>query len=473
MHHILTSRDFSVVLLAAVLSSAAHRAARADEWRQYADVEQAGWSAAKLEDARRLAATIGSAAVMIVDHGHVVAAWGAVDHPYKTASMRKSLYDATIGATHYASPFDVNTEIGKLKIDDLNPLTDQEKRATFEQLLTARSGVYHPAAYETRSNAKRRPKRGSATPGSLWYYNNWDFNVLCAAFEQLSGEPIQEAFARRVAQPLDMEDFKPSHVFEWLEPRNSAHPAITFRLSARDLARVGKLYLQDGRWGDQQIVSADWVKRSTEPHTTFEPGHYRGEGNGYGRLWWIFPARPERNSPYQAHHRVAARGKGGQIMVLFPGLDVLVVHRADTDSGRGVSGRDGIKLLDMIMGARKGEPASNAKLGPVRVAELSGRSPTPLRTDLSAVPEARRNALEGRYAFSEDDGIRLYQFDDRLFAQLLGVPLPAAEMFQASDGSLRSPNVSVVIESIEATDGSVEAVRMSFRGRTRKGKRVE
>ena len=467
------SQKLGVAFLALALLIAGGDGAEAQEWKQYTNAKQSGWSKTELKKARRFAGTIGTAAVVIVDHGHVVQAWGAIEHPFKAASMRKSVYDATIGATHYASPFDVNTELGKLGVDDLAPLSTEEKRATFEHLLTARSGIYHPAAYETRSNADRRPKRGSAPPGTQWYYNNWDFNVLCVAFKQLTGEGMKEAFADRLAKPLGMEDFQQRHVFNALEPRLSRYPAVTFRLSARDLARVGKLYLQDGRWGNDPIVSADWVKRSIEPHTTFEPGHYRGEGNGYGRLWWVFPARPERNSPYQAHHRVAARGSGGQIMVLFPELDVLIVQLADTDAGSGVSGRDGVKLLDMIIGARKGNPASDAALGRLRVKKLSGKSPEPLRNDLQAVPENRRTALEGRYAFSEKTGIRLYQFDGRLFAQPIGMRLTDIEVFQASDGTLRSPVASPVFEPIPGLDGPVTALRMTFRGRTQTGKRVE
>ncbi len=471
MRFAIASPVLVAALLTSTLSFVADGSASAEEWKQYRNIEQAVWSATELDKARQFAASIGSTAIMIVDHGDVVQAWGAIDHPYASASIRKSIYDATIGATHLFKPFDINTSLGTLGIDDIDPLDKVELSATFEQLLTARSGVYHPGAYETPSNARRRPSRHSAKPGMQWYYNNWDFNVVCAAFKQLSGEPMEQAFHDRLAKPLGMEDFKPSHVFEWLEPRLSRHPAVTFRISARDLARIGKLYLQQGRWSDQLIVSPDWVKRSTQPHTTFEPEHYRGAGNGYGRLWWIFPARSERNSPYQYHHRVAARGSGGQIMVLFPDLDLLVVHRADTDSGRGVSDEDGLKLLDMIMSARKGEPAADATVGPVRPEKLSGKPPTPLRADLTAVPASRRDALEARYMFSADKGLRLYQFDDRLFAQLLGVPLPDAELFQDSNGSLRSPMAPVVIEPVRSADGHVEAVRMTFRGRTQTGQR--
>jgi hypothetical protein len=55
-------------------------------------------------------------------------------------------------------------------------------------LLRSRSGVYHPVDFETESMQKGRPARGSHAPGTLWYYNNWDFNVLYQNF-WLDGRP--------------------------------------------------------------------------------------------------------------------------------------------------------------------------------------------------------------------------------------------------------------------------------------------
>jgi CubicO group peptidase (beta-lactamase class C family) len=444
----------------------------AQEWRQYVDVNEAGWSEAKLDKARAFAAGIDSAAVLVIDQGHVVAAWGDTDHPYKTASIRKSLYDATIGASHYKKPFDINASLATLGIDDIETLGENEKRATFEHLLTARSGVYHPAAYETRSNARRRPERNSAEPGTFWYYNNWDFNVSCTAFEKLSGENMETAFADRIVGPLGLEDFESRHLFRCLEPRLSQHAAITFRLSARDLARVGKLYLQKGKWQERRILSADWIESSINPHTVFEIGHHRGAGNGYGRLWWIFPSRPERGSAFQAQHRIASDGAGGQMMLLFPEIDLLIVHYADTDAGDSVSDQDGARLMNLIVQAKSGKPSADSALGPVRTQKLGKAAPKPLRTDLTAVPKERRAALEGLYMFSEKSGVRIYQHQDRLFAQPMGMPAPNdLELFSTAAGSLRTPLVDLVFEPVMGADGRVDAVRMTLRGRTQTGSR--
>lgn len=88
----------------------------------------------------------------------------------------------------------------KLRIDDRPPaLTPLEKQATILDLLRARSGVYHDAARETAGMRARRPVRGTHPPGSHFYYNNWDFNVLGTIFEKLTGKKIFEEFAERIS----------------------------------------------------------------------------------------------------------------------------------------------------------------------------------------------------------------------------------------------------------------------------------
>ncbi|MCO6512135.1 MAG: serine hydrolase [Aridibacter famidurans] len=445
--------------------------AKAQEWKQYRDADGAGWSAEKLEAARKFGAESGSAAVFIVERGNVVAAWGAVDHPFKAASMRKSVYDAVIGASQKDKRFDPSRTISELGIDDLQPLTDEEKKATVEHLMTATSGIYHPAAYETRSNAERRPDRGSHAVGEFWYYNNWDFNLVTEAFERMNGSAIDSAFEKYLAGPLGLEDYEREHVFRWLEPRSSKYPAVTYRLSARDLARIGQMYLDMGKWNGKQIVPAAWVRESTRPHTVFGKDHYRGEGNGYGRLWWIWPARENTGSKYLSYHRIAAQGAGGQVMVLFPEIDLLIVHLADTDSGNGVDDRDGFKLMEMILEARTGGAKGGERIGPVRVEPLSDKEPAPLKSGLKAVPPALQKKLEGRFTVNERIGIEFYRYEDRLFAAPVGMPLPDAEMLLDGDGTLTSPLVEVVFEPLVAADGSVNEVKMTFGGRTSVGKR--
>src|SRR5439155_23599535 len=93
---------------------------------------------------------IGSTAVMIVHHGSVVAEWGDTAAKTQLASVRKSLLSALFGIAVERKQISLNQPIGELGIDDNEPsLTAEEKTATVRDLLQARSGIYHPALYET------------------------------------------------------------------------------------------------------------------------------------------------------------------------------------------------------------------------------------------------------------------------------------------------------------------------------------
>ena len=96
----------------------------------------------------------------------------------------------------------------ELGIDDVEPnLTDEEKQATIKDLLKSRSGVYHEAAAETQEMKDIRPERGSHPHNTFFYYNNWDFNVGAAIYEQLTGKYIFNEFKEGIASPIGMQDF--------------------------------------------------------------------------------------------------------------------------------------------------------------------------------------------------------------------------------------------------------------------------
>jgi CubicO group peptidase (beta-lactamase class C family) len=148
-----------------------------DRW-EHVSAEAAGWSIPKLAKAEAWSQRIGSTAVMVVQHGLVVAEWGDTAAKTPLASVRKSLLSALIGIAVSRHQIDLDATLGTLNIDDNAPsLSAEEKTATVRDLLEARSGIYHPACYETESMAELRPPRYSHKPGTFWYYNNWDFNA--------------------------------------------------------------------------------------------------------------------------------------------------------------------------------------------------------------------------------------------------------------------------------------------------------
>src|SRR3954451_8115688 len=173
--------------------------------------EAAGWAAEKLAEAKSGSQQIApSAAVMIVQHGLVVAQWGDVAIKSNLHSIRKSLLSALIGIAVDEHKIDLGATMESLGIDDNAPsLTPTEKTATVGDLLKARSGIYHAALYETPAMARRRPARGSHAPGTFWYYNNWDFNALGTIYERVTGEQIFTALRDKIARPIGMQDYQP------------------------------------------------------------------------------------------------------------------------------------------------------------------------------------------------------------------------------------------------------------------------
>jgi CubicO group peptidase (beta-lactamase class C family) len=306
---------------------------------------ESGWSQSALRRARDHFNEMGSTALLVVHDGRVVAAWGDTDEPIKIHSARKSIMSALFGIAVAAGKIALNRTVGELGIDDYPPsLTRVEKQATVRDLLQARSGVYHEAAAETRNMKKRRPKRGSHAPGTFWYYNNWDFNVLGTILRNATGEDTFAAVERNFARPLQMQRFS-ARDGEYVRIRASQHPAYHMKFTALDLARFGWLFLNQGRWRDRQVIPAAWVAESTKPWTS-----EARSGIAYGYMWWV--AEGER------HFRAdvgpgsfSARGSGGQYVIVAPARRTVIVHLNDHSEVQRVDRGDFNRLMRLIFAA--------------------------------------------------------------------------------------------------------------------------
>ncbi len=347
-------------------------------WDQVPGPDPQGWSSAKLQAAHDFAKSIGSAALFVVHQGRVVDDWGQTTQRFKAHSIRKSFLSTLYGIPGAAAKIGLSDTMGELGIDDNEPgLTAREKEATVADLLKARSGVYHPALYETDSMKKRRPERGSHPPGTYWYYNNWDFNVLGTIFEKQVGLSVFEAFERYLAQPLQMEDFRLQDA-EYFRGSDSIHPAYPFRMTARDMARFGLLFARGGQWQGRQIVPADWVARST---TTYSPATTE-EGQvhaGYGYLWWTQFGGRHLEKVELPQGTFSARGAGGHYILVVPVWDLVIVHRVDTDQKDGprVERAEFGKLVNLILDAMPTK-SRQAIAGTVQPAALLPVLPTSL-----------------------------------------------------------------------------------------------
>jgi len=336
------------LLLAAFPTHATPQSANvpARDWMQLASPERAGCSPKKLSKIGDYIGEIGSTSAMIVQHGVVVAAWGDIARKSNLHSCRKSLLNSLIGIAVADGKINLSDSLEKLGIDDKRPsLTPEEKQATVRDLLEARSGVYHDAAYETSGMQEKRPSRGSHAPGTFWYYNNWDFNTLGYIYEQATGTKIFEAFYRQIARPIGMQDFTPGDG-RYITSPDSSFPAYVFDMSARDFARFALLYLHRGKWNNTQLVPDEWVKASTRPYSDSESG-------GYGYLWWTGDSASGKSQEISfPNGSFWAEGHLGQYAVAVPSLDLIVVNRVDEKlTRRSVHKREMAQLVKMVAAA--------------------------------------------------------------------------------------------------------------------------
>jgi Beta-lactamase len=367
------------------------------EWLQYVHPEDAGFASAKLTEARACWESLGAAALFVVYQGAVLIDWGETTRRFSCHSVRKSLMSAMYGVYIDQGAIDPTKTLAQLGIDDIPPpLTAEEKQARILDLLAARSGVYRDAAYEPPNP---KPPRGSHPPGTHWVYNNWDFNMLLTIFEQETGRPFFEEFARRLATPLGMQDFSPAHGYYHYERQKSMHPAYPIRMSARDMARFGLLYLYQGRWGSQRLLSESYVREST---SRISNGTWTG---GYGYMWWLHDAEP-----FKTLGMFSALGNGGHAIDVLPGAGLVVVTRVDTyTEGQTdlVTEEQRYRLLRLLLEAKVAPPNPMPVLEPIY-------DPRPVYTSQSLTIEEMAPYCMEVPIPKTDRIVRIFPADERL-----------------------------------------------------------
>jgi CubicO group peptidase (beta-lactamase class C family) len=365
-------------------------------WTQYKTPKEAGWSPDKLTEVQQLSTRAKSAAVMVIYNGAILTQWGQTARRFKIHSIAKSILSALYGLAVETGDIDLDETIGSLGIDDITPLTDLEKSAKVSDLLKARSGVYLPAAGESAEMQRSRFKRGSHNPGTQWSYKGWDFDVLGTIYNQKTSDDLFKSFDRNLATPLQIQDFDLRHTHYYSQPDTYRHAWYPMRLTARDLARFGLLYLNEGKWMQNQILPSEWVQQSITPHSTHSVG-------GYGYLWWTFPeqSRLGKLGTY------AARGKGGHAIYVVPKANLVFVHRDDTyDRRKYVMSNSIENILIGILQARTGPARPKPKLivSDINPANISSINLT--ATQISA--------LTGTYFYDENYSVTIKHANDKL-----------------------------------------------------------
>jgi CubicO group peptidase (beta-lactamase class C family) len=322
---------------------------------EHIDPVEKNFSANKLDSLDKFLENAGSSSLLILVDGKVVHEWGDISNKHLIHSIRKTLLNSLYGIFIGNGTIDTTLTLKELEIDDIEPrLSELEKSATIADLLKSRSGIYHNAAAVSEGMLKNRPERGSRKPNEFYYYNNWDFNTLGYILEKLTGQSIYDLFYENIAQPLSMdysnnyitvenpsEDWKIPDVdgFYQYETNNSKFPAYHFRLSTRDLALFGQLYLEEGIWEGKQIIPKSWIEASTKPYSITNEYY----GIGYGMLWSVLIPNEDRPSKSFYH-----TGTGVHMLGVYPGSNLVLVHRVDTEKDYTFNEGDFYKMISLV-----------------------------------------------------------------------------------------------------------------------------
>jgi len=208
-----------------------------------------------------------------------------------------------------------------------------------------------------------KPERDSRQPGSYYYYNNWDFNVLAHILEKQTEKTIYELYKEQIAKPLGMHHFDGTYIsldadsieaeeefefpqtsgFYQYEKSQSKYPAYHFRMSAKDMALYGQLYLNKGNWKGKQIIPESWIDQSIIPHSVYNERF----GLAYGMLWNVL-APTENRARGSFYHT----GTGVHMLGVYPSSNMVFVHRVDTEKEYFFTGDDLLTMIDLVFVAK-------------------------------------------------------------------------------------------------------------------------
>ena len=253
-------------------------------------------------------------------------------------SMAKSIVSILVG---------IAIDEGKIKsvdqkVCDYLPefCTDDNKQLTIRHLLTMSSGLDYDEGYASLFSPVTRSYYGTdlrkqmlalkvvSPPGTEWIYRSSDTELLAFIIRKATGKTISEYASEKLWKPIHAE-----HDAQWsLDHEDGDEKAYCcFYSNARDFARIGKLFLQKGKWNGKQIISEEYINSAITPAPITDNGK---PNKVYGYQWWL--------TEYEGSKIFYARGILGQYIFVIPEKDIIFVRLGHI---RGEKESDG-ELLD-------------------------------------------------------------------------------------------------------------------------------
>jgi CubicO group peptidase (beta-lactamase class C family) len=307
--------------------------------------------------------------LMVLRHGRVVAEGCWAPH---TADRTRLLYSLSKSFTSTALGFAVQE--GLAGLDDTvishfpefaGDITDPGSRAMRVRHVAAMaSGHRRETVDEALAMDPAEPVRGflllppDAPPGTVFAYNQPCTYTVGAIVQRAAGMRLTEYLRPRLFDPLGIGEVG---WLSWPPGRDQGFSGLFARIE--DVAKLGQLYLQRGRWGDRQLLSESWVAAATARQVDNPDQEHPDWRQGYGFQFWM------------SRHGYRGDGAFGQFCLILPEQDAVVAITAATEAMQAVLDHVWAHLLPGFAGARPddaAQPALDARLGSLRLPPYAG-----------------------------------------------------------------------------------------------------
>lgn len=253
---------------------------------------------------------------MALRHGKVICECNFAPYPkgmwHITHSMCKSITGMAIGMLIEEGKLKLNENIYDIFSDHMNTFSKIFRPViTVENLLTMTSGVTFNESGIVSGNdwlGSFLNASVNGKPGTEFQYNSLNTYVLSAIVTKRTGETLTEYLTPRLFGPLGITKYY------WETcPKGITKGGWGLFLCAEDMAKLGQLYLQRGKWNGQQLVSEYWIEISTARHLKTQNDTY-----GYGYQLWM----EQRPGSFEYN------GMLGQNVIIYPDMDMVLVTNA-------------------------------------------------------------------------------------------------------------------------------------------------
>lgn len=280
----------------------------------------------------------GTAAGMIVKDGYIVAQWGDINRVDMTFSATKSFLSTTAGLALDKGLIKSIHDYVQNYVWDETFRGPNNSKITWDHLLT-QSSDWSGSLFGLHDWADRPPREGTIDdwkkrklnePGTFYKYNDVRVNILAYSLLQVWRKPLPQVLKEKIMDPIGA-----STTWRWYGYDNSfvnidgimtqsvsggGHHGGGLFINTLDMARFGLLFLRNGKWNKQQLISEKWVNAVQQPSLA---------NKEYGYLWWLNSTGKWKNVSPTVYY---AAGYGGNYIVVDKEHDLLIVTRWIDDS---------------------------------------------------------------------------------------------------------------------------------------------